>query len=398
MKKKSIFINMHYLELGGAEMALIGLLNAFDYNKVEVDLFLNKHSGPYLKYIPKEVNLLPEIKQYANIETPISKLVRNIQFTSIIHKLKSRAKLKKYLSSHPGFDSVASHIYMDYYIKVLPPIKINKYYDLAINFLDPPHIVQDLINARTKIEWIHTDFSAIPYDTNLTFNRWEKNDYIISISDEITKTFINVFPSFHNKIIKIENIISPSFVRSRADEFIPSEYNQQENTLCSIGRLNAAAKNFKNIPHIAKIIKDSGIKFKWFIIGPGDNSEIEKQIMLTGTCDVVKIIGPRTNPYPYIKNCTIYIQPSLFEGKSICVRESQILCKPAIITNYPTSKSQIQHNIDGIICNMDNSDIADAIIELLGNNTKQQQIISHLKTHDYGFEDEVNKLYQLIQS
>ncbi len=47
---------------------------------------------------------------------------------------------------------------------------------------------------------------------------------------------------------------------------------------------------------------------------------------------------------------------------------------------------------------MDNSDIADAIIELLGNNTKQQQIISHLKTHDYGFEDEVNKLYQLIQS
>ncbi len=37
---KRIFIAMHYLEIGGAENALIGLLHALDYSEVSVDLFL----------------------------------------------------------------------------------------------------------------------------------------------------------------------------------------------------------------------------------------------------------------------------------------------------------------------------------------------------------------------
>ena len=41
MTKPRIFINMHYMELGGAERALLGLLNAFDTSRVDVDLFLN---------------------------------------------------------------------------------------------------------------------------------------------------------------------------------------------------------------------------------------------------------------------------------------------------------------------------------------------------------------------
>ncbi len=62
MSRKRIIITMHYLELGGAEMALIGLLNALDPEKVDVDLFIYRHQGPLMKYIPDWVNLLPEYK------------------------------------------------------------------------------------------------------------------------------------------------------------------------------------------------------------------------------------------------------------------------------------------------------------------------------------------------
>lgn len=34
MSKPKIFIAMHYLEIGGAEAALIGMLHAFDYEKL----------------------------------------------------------------------------------------------------------------------------------------------------------------------------------------------------------------------------------------------------------------------------------------------------------------------------------------------------------------------------
>ena len=49
MNKPRIFINMHYLEIGGAERALIGLLCALDSDRVDVDLFLNQHTGEFMR-------------------------------------------------------------------------------------------------------------------------------------------------------------------------------------------------------------------------------------------------------------------------------------------------------------------------------------------------------------
>ena len=59
MMKKRIFISMHYMEIGGAEISLIGLLQAMDYSKYDVDLFIHSHQGELMQFIPKEVNLLP---------------------------------------------------------------------------------------------------------------------------------------------------------------------------------------------------------------------------------------------------------------------------------------------------------------------------------------------------
>ena len=70
--KKRIFIAMHYMEIGGAEISLIGLLNAIDYSKYDVDLFIYSHQGELMKMIPREVNLLPEFPEYSYIEKPMT--------------------------------------------------------------------------------------------------------------------------------------------------------------------------------------------------------------------------------------------------------------------------------------------------------------------------------------
>ena len=46
--KKRIFIAIQYLEIGGAERSLIGLLNAIDYTRCEVDLFVYRHTGEFM--------------------------------------------------------------------------------------------------------------------------------------------------------------------------------------------------------------------------------------------------------------------------------------------------------------------------------------------------------------
>ena len=108
------------------------------------------------------------------------------------------------------------------------------------------------------------------------------------------------------------------------------------------------------------------------------------------------IIGKKDNPYPYIKACDLYVQPSRYEGKSVTVREAQILCKPVIVTNYPTSKSQIKDGIDGIIVPLDNDACARGIADAISNPRLIKSIIKYLQTHDYGNECEVDKIYSLL--
>ena len=91
------------------------------------------------------------------------------------------------------------------------------------------------------------------------------------------------------------------------------------------------------------------------------------------------------------------MHPSRYEGKSIVVREAQILCKPVIITNYPTAKSQINNGADGIICELDNEKIAEAIHDLATNEKMRERLINYLQSHDNAGINEVEKIYKLIE-
>ena len=113
--------------------------------------------------------------------------------------------------------------------------------------------------------------------------------------------------------------------------------------------------------------------------------------------EYVILLGKQTNPYPYMKACDIYAQPSRYEGKSVTVREAQMLCKPVVITNYPTAKSQIQDGIDGVIVPMDNEACAKGIAEFIKDKELQRRIVEYLHTHDYGNLAEIQKLEMLMK-
>lgn len=59
-RKRKIYVCASSLGIGGVEKALLGLINSFDYDKVDVDLQLASYEGEYIKYLNPRVNLLPE--------------------------------------------------------------------------------------------------------------------------------------------------------------------------------------------------------------------------------------------------------------------------------------------------------------------------------------------------
>lgn len=111
----------------------------------------------------------------------------------------------------------------------------------------------------------------------------------------------------------------------------------------------------------------------------------------------VIILGKKENPYPYIKMCDIYVQPSRYEGKCVAVREAQMLGKPVIITNYATSGSQLEDGVDGIIVPMDNKGCADKMAEVLINTTLKKKIVENVRQRDYTNAKEIEKINRLIK-
>ena len=399
--KPRIFIAMHYMEIGGAETALVGLLDALDPARVDVDLFLYDHRGEMMQFIPEWINLLPQIPKYSVLERPIVELVKRgfwgIAAGRLWAKYISKVAYKRSgskLENNGGLDKMSKCT-----APLLPRINQSVTYDLAISFLTPHRIVAEKVKTKKKIAWIHTDYTRVWVDAEDELKVWQKYDYVASISGDVTNTFLQVFPSLAPKIVEIENILSPSFVRKRAElEDTDKEFRHEGTiTLLSVGRFSDA-KNYDNVPDICKrLINETKLNIKWYIIGyGGDEALIRKKIKEAGMEEHVILLGKRSNPYPYIKACDIYVQPSRYEGKSVTVREAQMLCKPVVVTNYPTAPSQIRSGIDGVIVPMDNGGCARGLAEVICDKSLQERIIAHLKTHDYGNESEVEKIYTLI--
>ena len=395
--KKRIFISMHYLELGGAEAALIGMLQAMDYDHYDVDLFLHSHQGEMMQFIPKEVNLLPELKKYSMIEKPMAEALRAGCFRVVLARLKAKWQFRRYLKRKGLKESAASFQYVGNAVTpILPSLAYLGEYDLAISFLNPHNIVRDKVKAKKKICWIHTDYTRIDVNAELELPIWASYDHVISISPDVTRTFLQVFPSLKDKIVEMENILSTEFVRKRAEEFDASaELAGDGLKILSVGRF-CEAKNYDNVPDICRRIRERGINLRWFLIGYGDDSLIRQRIQEAGMEEYVTILGKRSNPYPYIKACDIYAQPSRYEGKSVTVREAQMLCKPVVVTDYPTAKSQIKHGTDGVIVPMDNEGCAKGMVDYIHNKLLQHRIVEYLQQHDYGNVGEIDKLGRVL--
>ncbi len=395
--KKRIFIAIQYLEIGGAERSLIGLLNAIDYTRCEVDLFVYLHTGEFMSLIPKEVNLLPEIKEYAAINRPIKDILREgcigIAIARIFAKLQYAlySKINKPREHSGIFQYVA-----DCVTPLLPSLKRLGTYDVAISFLTPHNIVRDKVDAKEKIAWIHTDYSTISVNANKELPVWEAFDKIFAVSKGVKETFEKAFPTLGYKIEVMENILSPESIHKQAAMFDVTEEMPTidgEMRFCSVGRFTEA-KNFDNVPYMCKMLADKGLRFKWYIIGyGGDEHIIRENIEKTGTQHLCILLGKKSNPYPYINTCDIYIQPSRFEGKAVTVREAQILCKPVIITRFATSAAQLNDGIDGVIVPLDNAGAVEGIYNFAIDKELQKSLINYMSTHDFGNENEVERIY-----
>ena len=397
--KKSLLIVSHALEIGGAERSLIGLLDALDPERWDIDLFLLRHQGELIADIPEYVNLLPEVPAYTVLARPMKDTLREGHVLLTAARLTGRIAAGRYAKKHGHTESgVALEYSHKFTCPLMPKIQPGTEYDLAISFLTPHYFVAKKVRAKKKVAWIHTDYSRVQVNIPSETAMWSAYDHIASISDAVTESFLKTFPGLKPKIVLIENILPERLIKRQALKPIGTDMPANGYIrLLSIGRY-CTAKNFDNIPDICARLVSAGQNVKWYLIGYGGDEELIRQkILEAGMGEHVILLGKKENPYPYIKACDLYVQPSRYEGKAVTVREAQMLGKPVVITRYATSSSQLEDGVDGVVVPMDNESCAEGIAVLLRNPEEMARLSDCCQQRDYTNAAEIGKLYALTE-
>lgn len=377
MSKKRILFVMNNLNVGGAEKALVSLLNELDYSRLEVDLLLFKQEGVFLKEVPKEVNILPEPKNYRFFDGPFVAVLKTFNpklifarywFKKLMQKGKNRAEAEQYSWKA---------------LRLALP-KLPKGYDVAIGYLEknPIYFVVEKVNAVKKIGFIHNDYRSLKLNYQIDEPYFEELDNICSVSGHCVEVLKQEFPTYSGKIILVPNLFSKKMILKSADEEI-TELNWDKNCfqIVSVGRLEHQ-KGFDVSIQTAAVLKSQGFKFKWHILGEGsERPNLEKQIQEAGLQEYFLLHGLQANPYKFLKTADLVVQTSRFEGKSIVIDEAKILNKLILITNYPTAKDQISDGQNGFITTFDPAEIATRIQSIAENAALRQEVQQYLAEH-----------------
>lgn len=398
--KKLLFI-MDTLPLGGISKSLLALFNEIG-DKYEIDFLLMKQEGIFIPLIPSNVNLLPE---------PISVEFRNPHPKNVLRVL-STLRFNNWIkwcsySLTCSLGKMKGGLHgqvqaMDVWLgKHSRPL--SKHYDAAIAYQGGRCIYYliENVNAEVKIGYVHSDYANNETDFMLfkSDNKYfPKLDYIVTISDKCAESLIKVFPSLSPKIKVIENICSPKMIKSMSNEFNPFEDKFKGVRLMTMGRLDWSVKGLDLIIDTASILQKAGIEFKWYLLGDGHSRErVEQGIVDNSLQDYMEILGAKTNPYPYIAACDIYVHPSRVEGKSVALDEVKALAKPIVVTNFSTVYDQFEDRKTALICNMDPIDIADKIRMLIDSPELRNELSSNLKKEKVGNTEQAEVFESLLE-
>ena len=400
MKKVLVVINT--LGCAGAETALIELLKSLDEEEYELSLYVLMGQGEMIDKIPENVKLLND--HYCK-ESVLSKEGKQAMIKTVWRAFwKNGDVLGKFAYMVRTFSAMRS-------IGKIQPDKIlwrvisdgsprfEETYDLAVAYLEggSTYYVAEHVKAKKKAAFIHIDYESSGYTKAMDRNCFDKIDRIFTVSDEVKKHFLNVYPKYKDKVMVFHNIINQDEIRKKAEEGTGFEDHFDGVRLLTVGRLTYQ-KAYDIAIDAMKLIKDRGYKVRWYILGEGsERPALEKKVKELGLEKDFLMPGAASNPFPYYKQADIYVHATRFEGKSIAIQEAQTLGCAIVASDCNGNREQIIQDEDGLLCQLDPKSIAEAVISLVDDREKRIRLGNAAKEKDIVHKGEIKLLLELMQ-
>ncbi|MDF9843771.1 MULTISPECIES: glycosyltransferase [unclassified Paenibacillus] len=384
-KIKMLVVYTSFITCGGVERFLLNFFELFPSDKYQIDLLLfndDQDNAKMFDMIPKHVNVLPFLKQYSRWspelmeELDAAGQTESVKVKNFIHDRNMDAEFKRQAMG-VRFEENWS------ILKTICPEYSG--YDVAIAFTNmlPLKIVADKVSAKKKFVFLHLDMKAeIEFKNEDSLYQYEKAYYdrmngIVCIAKQNAESFCSYFPDLADRVKVLININNKALMFRQAEEFYPQEYQQCSNNLLTIARIHPQ-KGIELLIQTAGKLKDAGIDFRWFVLGSHQvkayTEKCQRLIETLQLQDHVFFLGERPNPFPYYKNCTLYVQTSVFEGRPLSIEEAMSMNCPIVTTDFSSVREQIEDGINGRVCSFDAEQLAAAIIELLQNSGERTRL------------------------
>lgn len=362
--KKVLFV-LSSMNIGGVEKSLLSLLSTMEKDKYDVRVLLLEKKGGFLEMLPEWVKV-EEATWFKEIQPIIMQSpYQTIQsFIKKFQWIKGLRFLYGYMMDQKGDNRFK---YYEQIMRWIP--ELSDAYDIAIAYAAPTEIIDIYIafkvKAKEKISWIHFDVSKFPINHSLYDCIWEKFDKLYVVSEEACRQLIKKFPSKETKCQVVYNVISPDLIREMANEVPQVTFNQHYFNIVTVGRLSKEKGQDLAIEAL-NVLKSQGYKVHWYCIGSGSaRKQYEALVQKYRLENDFFFIEATVNPYPYMRQADLYVQPSRHDGYCLTLAEALCLEKKVVATKFAGALEQINDGENGYLINYDVQECVVKIKELL---------------------------------
>ncbi len=396
--KKVLFV-INTLGVGGAERALLELLDTLDGGKYAVDLYVLLGRGQLMNQVPGRVRLLNGADNGSVLDGPGRRALACTVAASFFRNGDLLGKLGNILLALPAMlrnrriqlDKLLWRVVAD------GAVRPEGRYDIAVAWIEggSAYFVADHVHASRKLAVIHIDYEQSGYTRELDKDCWSQFQRVFVVSEEIREPFLRVYPEYREKLQVLPNLINQKKIRRLARQ--PGGFSDgwEGPRLLSVGRLTYQ-KAFDIAIEAMKLLKDAGYKARWYVLGEGEQrGALEKKIAALGLGEEFILLGTVENPYPYYAQSDVYVHATRFEGRSIAIQEAQTLGCAVVVSDTSGNRRQVVPNQDGLLCALTPEDVARTIGVMLSDEGQRKRLGSAARAKKTAARETVGAILEL---
>ena len=377
--KKVLFVS-YSLCHGGAERSLLQTLEALDKDKYDVTLFLcSEKNNDLIGLVPEYVKVIVDKTKPHYFRRPkaIWLNLMRILLSKISKKSgkKYTDKLNEYIHTqkarHPA----------DTYFK-------NEKFDIVVaNNFGFVSEVASYIPARRHFMFYR---SSVETDHELNERVFAKCEKILPVGTGVKAMLCEKYPESKDKMYILQDYVEYDEIAALAEHDIDDDFNDKL-LICSCGRITRE-KGFDLAARAAKLLKETGLDFRWIIIGDGEKrKDVEQIIESESLGEYVVLLGAKDDPFPYIKKCDIFVQPSYEESYGRTIAEALILGRPVVSTRTVGGESVLQNGKLGVLTDISAQGLATGIKSLTDDPEKYKSLVGIYTREDNEKEKDIFK-------